>query len=243
MTGPMSTLLSDDERAARIAASIERDEAAGALAGHRARRWPRLRSLFRGHAEIPPAPPAPAPEAPGPAFDTPPGGWPSWIAPLEPPEPPVYYPAPGVTREYAGIEDTAWIPAVQIADDLHTDTHPSPRPYAPPPARWGEWDTPANREPMRPVPPVVFPPVPVPADESARRMAVLVYPPAGDATRDHYAAVLRQAGAYTETRTEFEQASAWYWLPAMRGGEWALALTWAWQRDPLLAIAAKESAR
>lgn len=96
---------------------------------------------------------------------------------------------------------------------------------------WGPWDNPENRQPMRPLPPWQ----PVPANVAARRVAALEYPVPGRSTRDRYAAVLQRVGEYTGTSTEYEQPSAWSWLPGFRSGP---DITWAWQHEPMLALPA-----
>jgi hypothetical protein len=114
--------------------------------------------------------------------------------------------------------------------------------------RWYGWGTtmPDQRQPMArryvrvPAPaPAPLPPVPVTAAESASRMSRLAYPPP-DATRDRYAAVMRQVSAYTGTRSSFDWPAAW---TSARPGQAEEPVTyWTPQHAPRLAIEAPEEA-
>ena len=76
---------------------------------------------------------------------------------------------------------------------------------------------------------------PVTAAESASRMARLTYP-APDATREQYAACMRQVSAWTGTRSGFDWPAAW---TSARPGPAEVPVTcWTPQRAPLLAIEA-----
>ena len=79
------------------------------------------------------------------------------------------------------------------------------------------------------------PPVPVTAAESASRMARLAYPEP-DATRERYAAVMRQVSAYTGTRSAFDWPAAW--TSARPGVPEAPVTCWTLLSAPPLAIEA-----
>jgi hypothetical protein len=75
---------------------------------------------------------------------------------------------------------------------------------------------------------------PVTAEESASRIGRLTYPPL-DATRDQYAAVMRQVSAFTGTRSPFEQPATWAARPGQRP---ETVIVWTPQRAARLAIEA-----
>ena len=77
--------------------------------------------------------------------------------------------------------------------------------------------------------------IPVTAEESASRMARLTYP-APDATREQYAACMRQVSAWTGTRSGFDWPAAW--TSARPGPAEATVTYWMPQHAPLLAIEA-----
>ena len=83
---------------------------------------------------------------------------------------------------------------------------------------------------------LILPPVvPVTAEESASRMARLTYP-APDATREQYAACMRQVSAWTGTRSGFDWPAAW--TSARPGPAEPTVTCWTPQHAPLLAIEA-----
>ena len=83
---------------------------------------------------------------------------------------------------------------------------------------------------------LILPPVvPVTAEESASRMARLTYP-APDATREQYAACMRQVSAWTGTRSGFDWPAAW--TSARPGPAEPPVTCWTPQHAPLLAIEA-----
>jgi len=77
---------------------------------------------------------------------------------------------------------------------------------------------------------------PVPAPESASRIARLTYPPP-DGTREQYAAMARQVSAFTGTRSRTEQPAGW---PAVfrTAGPGRPVMAWDADRPPLLALPA-----
>jgi hypothetical protein len=129
----------------RSAAQHWAEVQAAAAHQHRAPRLAdRIRSLFRGHGEVPSGP------AEGDGSDE--EGEFTGIVNSYRPEPlpfrtPVLnrpQPAPEVAHENYDPERTQAVSPVDLADDLPADEPPSVRPYAPPEARaipWGTWDT------------------------------------------------------------------------------------------------------
>jgi hypothetical protein len=78
----------------------------------------------------------------------------------------------------------------------------------------------------------------VTAAESRSRMGRLAYPPY-DAPRGQWAAVMRQVGAYTGTRSAYDRPEAW--RTARAGDRQQPVTVWSQQRPALLAIEAGRS--
>ena len=134
---------------------------------------------------------------------------------------------PEVERQLAGIVAQAEAERAAHAEDWYglteLDNPPAhDRPYVPALTAVLAATTPA-------------PLTPVTAAESASRMARLTYP-APDATREQYAACMRQVSAWTGTRSGFDWPAAW---TSARPGPAEVPVTcWTPQRAPLLAIEA-----